>query len=63
MIKCESLRINMFRITHTGKISKFSRNKASTTSLLELVDSVSAANLFEFVTKDCVIYENESLQS
>ena len=26
MVKCESLRINMFRITHTGKISKFSRN-------------------------------------
>ena len=25
MVKCESLRINMFRITH-GKISKFSRN-------------------------------------
>ena len=27
MVKCESLRINMYRITHTGKISKFSRNK------------------------------------
>ena len=27
MVKCESLRINMFQITHTGKISKFSRNK------------------------------------
>ena len=27
MVKCESLRINMFRITHTGKVSKFSRNK------------------------------------
>ena len=26
MVKCESLRINMFRITHTEKISKFSRN-------------------------------------
>ena len=26
MVKCESLRINMFRIIHTGKISKFSRN-------------------------------------
>ena len=26
MVKCESLRINMYRITHTGKISKFSRN-------------------------------------
>ena len=26
MVKCESLRINMFRITHTGKVSKFSRN-------------------------------------
>ena len=27
MVKCKSLRINVFRITHTGKISKFSRNK------------------------------------
>ena len=26
MVKCESLRINMFRITHTRKVSKFSRN-------------------------------------
>ena len=26
MVKCESLRINMFRITHTGKVSKFSSN-------------------------------------
>ena len=28
MVKCESLQINMFRITHTGKISKFSRNRS-----------------------------------
>ena len=28
MVKCESLRINMFRITHTGKVNKFSRNNA-----------------------------------
>ena len=28
MVKCESLRINMFRITHTGKVSKFSRNNS-----------------------------------
>ena len=26
VVKCESLQINMFRIKHTGKISKFSRN-------------------------------------
>ena len=26
MVKCESLRMNMYRITHTGKVSKFSRN-------------------------------------
>ena len=29
MVKCESLRMNMYRITHTGKISKFSRNSMS----------------------------------
>ena len=29
MVKYKSLRINMFRITTTRKISKFSRNKAS----------------------------------
>ena len=26
MVKCESLRMNMYRITHTGKVSKFSRD-------------------------------------
>ena len=26
IVKCESLRINMFRITTHGKVSKFSRN-------------------------------------
>ena len=30
MVKCESLRINMFRMTHTGKVSKFSRNSGIT---------------------------------
>ena len=29
MVKCESLRIIMFRLTHTGKVSKFSRNSYS----------------------------------
>ena len=32
MVKCESLRINMFRITH-GKINKFSRNIMSILNL------------------------------
>ena len=28
MVKCESLRINMYRITHTGKSVNFSRNRS-----------------------------------
>ena len=34
MVKCESLRMNMYRITHAGKISKFSRNTFSEQSPL-----------------------------
>ena len=44
MVKCESLRINMFRITHTGKVSKFSRNNASN-SFLDLKKYTEEINL------------------
>ena len=51
MVKCESLRINMFRITHTGKISKFFRNKMLGTSYVTDLPEILKKKSFSLLPK------------
>ena len=50
MVKCESLRMNMYRITHTGKVSKFSRNSSqfSYFTMRDLLSRLSTISPFCF---------------
>ena len=47
MVKCESLRMNMYRITHTGKSMNFPVTKDSnktSSAILNILDSLSDEN-------------------
>ena len=57
MVKCESLRINMFRITHTGKISRFSRNKMLGTSYVTDLPEILKKNHFLFYQKHLIFQQ------
>ena len=61
MVKCESLRINMYRITHTGKISKFSRNTPQPVRQASVVNTSPEDDQFFEVVMDTPLYARKNL--